>query len=45
MRRRVYIVRGKRHNFGTKNNKVNRFTKAMNRFRQEEDKPEKKDRL
>ena len=35
MRRRLYIVRSEKSKFSHKNNMVNRFTKWVNRFRQE----------
>ena len=41
MRRRLFIERGDKTKFLHKNNRLNRFTKCMNRFRQQEDRPEK----
>lgn len=40
MRRWVYIERSGRCKISTKSNKVNRFTKCVNRFRQQKYKPE-----
>jgi hypothetical protein len=39
--RRLFIERGEKTKFSHKNNRVNRFTKCLNRFRQQKDRPEK----
>ena len=39
--RSVYIVRDEKTQFSHKFNKLNRFTKCLNRFRQQKDRPEK----
>jgi len=40
MRKCVYIEKGGKCKIAAKNNIVNRFTKCVNRFRQQEDKPD-----
>jgi len=41
MRRRLFIRRGDKTKFSHKNNRLNRFTKCLNRFRQQKDRQEK----
>jgi len=40
MRRRLFIERGDKTKFSHKNNRLNWFTKCLNRFRQQKDRPE-----
>ena len=39
--RSVYIVKGEKTQFSHKFNRLNRFTKCLNQFRQQKDRPEK----
>ena len=41
MRRRIFIERGDKTKFSHKHNRLNRFTKWMNRFRQQKDRQKK----